>query len=176
MLMDPTMLAIAAAGLCPLCLYIIYSDVMTMRIPNTALLLMVAIFLPTGYLGLPTEIFLYRLLYTVIAFFVGYGIYEIVTRVGIPIGSGDLKMIIASVPWLPIEYFPLYAYLMIPSVIVSISAIMLVRWALRGKTEIEWIEDPEVRTRKLRVPAGTVLGLNMILFLGIILSGALERV
>ena len=52
---------VAFAAIVPLMALAAWSDLRTLKIPNKLVLLMLAVFLVTGFWGLPTETFLWRL-------------------------------------------------------------------------------------------------------------------
>ena len=71
-LLSTPALAAAFAAILPLMLFVIYSDMKTMRIPNKAVIAVFVVFLATASWGLPLDSFLWRLLAGVIAFFYGF--------------------------------------------------------------------------------------------------------
>lgn len=165
MIMSDAALGIALAGLVPLLAYIMWSDMKAMRIPNIAVLLIFLVFLATGSWGLPLETFLWRIGHTVIAFGVGWGIFQIS---GGKIGGGDLKLLIALVPFVPGSAVGIVLLMWAVITLVSLGGFFLAR-RLIGERETGYI----ALSQKAYFPAGVPIGLTMILFLGLSLAKAL---
>ncbi|MEM6971350.1 MAG: prepilin peptidase [Pseudomonadota bacterium] len=178
MILEPTALAFATAGLVPLLGYVMWSDMAGMRIPNAACLLIFLIFIPTGLMGLPLEIFGWRIGHTVIAFFLGFLLFQIS---GGQVGGGDLKLLIALTPY--VNYQTLPSVLVIVS--LAILALLPVFWLayrqLRGRTTgLEMFDQPPTAPGSILkaslpyFPAGVPIGLGFIIYLVMLLTGVLQ--
>ncbi|MEM9782388.1 MAG: prepilin peptidase [Pseudomonadota bacterium] len=179
MIMETTALALATAGLVPLLLYVMWCDMATMRIPNAASLLIFLIFVVTGLMGLPLEIYGWRLLHTVIAFFVGFGLFQIS---GGQVGGGDLKLLIALTPF--VNHGTLGQILVLWSLVtLALLPIFYVSYRiLRDReTGLEMFDQPpEAKGLLLRIglpyfPAGVPIGLTFIIYFALLLAGVLPN-
>ena len=78
----------------PICLYVAWSDLRDMRIPNKSVLALFGVFAVAGFVVLPADAYLWRLLAMVVVLFVGFG----VTSLGFA-GAGDSKFAAAMAPF-----------------------------------------------------------------------------
>ena len=78
----------------PICLYVIWSDLARMKIPNQAVLLLGAVFLVVGLVALPFEAYLWSLVAGAAIFVIGLLLYAIGG-----IGAGDIKFAAAMAPF-----------------------------------------------------------------------------
>ncbi|MEM7056283.1 MAG: prepilin peptidase [Pseudomonadota bacterium] len=89
------------ATMVPLLLYTAWSDLKTLKIPNWIPLLILVIYLITGFWGLSLEVFLWGLgagVITLVAFILLYSLLDVMGIGGI--GAGDLKLLAAVVPFM----------------------------------------------------------------------------
>jgi prepilin peptidase CpaA len=160
-------LAVAFAAITPLMLYVIYSDLKTMKIPNKAVLAVFAVFLATASWGLPFDTFLWRLLAGLIAFVIGYFVYM---ASGGNIGGGDVKLLAALVPFVPLDGVLFVLGVFALSSLALILFHQAVRIGFRKRTT-GW----KTFDQAVYVPLGVALGFTMILFLGMDLYGRLGQ-
>lgn len=78
----------------PICLYVIWSDLARMKIPNLAVIALGAVFLSVGLIALPLDAFLWRLVTAGVIFVVGLILYSIGG-----IGAGDIKFAAVMAPF-----------------------------------------------------------------------------
>lgn len=78
----------------PICLYVMYTDLSEMRIPNTMVLAMLALFIVVGPFLLPIDEYLWRFSHFAIVLVVGYLLHVIAG-----IGAGDVKFAAAMAPF-----------------------------------------------------------------------------
>ncbi|MEL6264273.1 MAG: prepilin peptidase [Pseudomonadota bacterium] len=170
MIMEPTALAIAMAGLVPLLVYVMWSDMKTMRIPNMASLLIFLVFIPTGLMGLPIEVFGWRLLHTAIAFAIAFGLFQIA---GGRVGGGDLKLVIALTPYVPGVYLGVILVTWSAVTLVSLAAFYGLRLALAGRETgyVALERTPPPGHRFPYFPAGVSIGISFILYFALALGG-----
>ncbi|MEO1721413.1 MAG: prepilin peptidase [Pseudomonadota bacterium] len=172
MIMSQPALIAATVGLTPLLLYIMYSDVKDGRIPNVACLLIVAVFIVTGSWGLPLETFLWRLGYVVIAFFIGWGLFTIGSTV---IGGGDIKVVIALVPFVPGPYVGSALVLWSACALFSVVLFLIVRQVMKRRdTPYKSLNQEDAKgvlgVRRLWLPVGFSISLAMFIYLGLVLA------
>ena len=160
MMMETTALAVATAAMGVLMLMIAWYDLKELRIPHWTILGIVAVYVVTGLWGLPTHLFAWRLLYGVIVLLVGFGLY---TVSGGNIGGGDIKMMAALTPFiggLRDLGFVLMTYALVS--IVGLIVLKIVRKFLRER-HTGW----KAFDQKRFFPAGLLLGLTIMLYLGV---------
>ncbi|MGH1466289.1 MAG: prepilin peptidase [Cognatishimia sp.] len=81
----------------PICFYVAWSDMRAMRIPNYAVMTLLAVYLVVGLIALPFDVYLWRYLHVVVALGVG-----ILLNAGGVVGAGDAKFVAAAAPFVPI--------------------------------------------------------------------------
>ncbi|MEM6676739.1 MAG: prepilin peptidase [Pseudomonadota bacterium] len=153
----------ALAGLTPLFVYIMWSDAKNMRIPNIACLMILVVFLATGSWGLPLETFLWRLGHTLIAFFIGWGIFTISSG---KVGGGDLKMIIALVPFVPGIHVGFVLILWAIWTLVAVGLFWIARYFLR-----EYDTGFASLGQKKYFPAGVTIAASFLNYLLLVFFG-----
>ena len=86
---------VAFAAMLPLMVWAARSDLKTLKIPNVTVLAVLGVYLVTGLWGLPTDIFVWRLLHGFGVLVIGFVAFS----VGF-IGGGDAKMAAALTPFI----------------------------------------------------------------------------
>lgn len=81
----------------PICIYVAYSDVKSMRIPNPSVAALFVVFALVGLIALPFEDYLWRYAHLVIALLIGMGL-----NAGGLVGAGDAKFIAAAAPFVAV--------------------------------------------------------------------------
>lgn len=79
----------------PLCLYIMYTDLSAMRIPNHAVIALFAVFVVVGFFVLPLHEYLWRYVYFLAALVAGMAL-----TAARAMGAGDAKWIAAMAPFI----------------------------------------------------------------------------
>ncbi len=139
----------------PIGLYIAFTDLKEMRIPNHAVLALALGFALFGLIGLPFADWAWRWLNLIVVLAAGIGLYAIRA-----VGAGDAKFAAAAAP-----YFAAADWL---SVVLLFSALLLASWAthrlaralLRSLTP-----DWKSWTTGKRFPMGLALGPTLIAYL-----------
>lgn len=97
----------------PICIWVAISDLRDMRIPNIAVLALVALFLGAGLMVLPLDAYGMRLLQLVVVLIAGF----IITSLGMA-GAGDSKFAAAMAPFVaPGDY--LFLLLLFSTVLIA---------------------------------------------------------
>lgn len=78
----------------PVCAWVVWSDLSVMRIPNTAVMALVGIFLAVGLAALPLADYPWRLLHLAVVLGLGF----LVNAAGL-VGAGDAKFAAAAAPF-----------------------------------------------------------------------------
>ncbi len=81
----------------PVCLWVAWSDLAHMKIPNRAVLALVTIYLLVGPVALPLEIWLWRWLNLLAVLIVGF-----ILHLTGSLGAGDAKFAAAAAPFIPL--------------------------------------------------------------------------
>lgn len=161
--METSALMAATGAMAVLMAIVAWYDLKALRIPNWSILAMVGIYVVTGLWGLPWDEFLWRLLYGVIMLFVGFGLYTISAG---NIGGGDIKMIAALTPF--IGSLRDLGFVLLSFALVSVIGLLLLRFAramIRGR-----ITGWAAFDQKRFFPAGLLLGITIMLYLGVSLA------
>ncbi len=114
----------------PICLWVAWSDLKFMKIPNRAVYALVAVFLVVGLLALPMPVYGWRLLQLVVVLVVGFGL----NMTGL-IGAGDAKFAAAAAPFV--------AYADLRAVLILFATVLLAAFA----THRAFRAVPAVRAR-----------------------------
>lgn len=165
MIMSTPALAVAFAGMLPLMLYTMWSDLKRMIIPNAVCLAVFGIFLATGSWGLDLPTFGWRILHAVIAFGVGFLVFQVS---GGNIGGGDIKLIVAFVPFIPGAGATTVIFLFSVIALATIALFLAARWVLRGR-DVGYAAF----NQKMYLPAGISLGVTVLIYMGLELARAL---
>ncbi|MDT8343448.1 MAG: prepilin peptidase [Thermohalobaculum sp.] len=164
-MMDTPALLLAFAGIVPLMAHVILSDLRTMKIPNWTVLAVFGLFLATGSWGLPFDVFLWRIAHAVVALLLGFALFSVAAG---SIGAGDLKLIAAITPFVP------GAGVMNVLLIFALSAIgLLVFHQIARRVMRHRASGWKSFGQAVYLPAGVALGLTIVVYLGLDLSGRL---
>ena len=98
----------------PVCLWVAWSDMARMKIPNRAVLTLLAIYLAAGALALPTDAFLRGLAVGGAALVIGF----VVSSLGM-VGAGDAKFAAAMAPFVAQGDWPPFLILFATVLIAS---------------------------------------------------------
>ena len=117
----------------PICIWVAWSDLREMRIPNVSVLALAGVFLAVGLIALPFEVYYMRLLQLAIVLLAGF----LLTSLGL-VGAGDSKFAAAMAPFIApgdyLMFLPLFAAVLIGSWIThrGAKAVPAVRRATPG--------------------------------------------
>jgi prepilin peptidase CpaA len=162
-MMETQALIAATAAMAVLMGLMAWYDLKSLRIPNWTVLAVIAVFLVTGFWGLPWDIVLWRLSHGVIVLVVGYGLYSLS---GGNVGAGDVKMIAALTPFIA---GPSLGFVLITYAVASFTGLILHRFAraLIRDRKTGWMAFDQRRF----FPAGLLLGATIMIYLGAELAG-----
>ncbi len=142
----------------PVCLWVIWSDLSAMRIPNTAVVTLTGIFLVVGLLALPLPEYPWRLLNLVIVLVIG-----MVANAGGLMGAGDSKFLAAAAPF--IDPDDLMLLFMIFS--VNLVACYITHRVAKHSPIRRMAPDWESWSRGNKFPMGFALGSTLVIYLGL---------
>jgi prepilin peptidase CpaA len=141
----------------PIGLYIAFTDLKAMRIPNHAVMALVAGFAVFGLIGLPLADWGWRWLHLVVVLLAG-----IVLNLARALGAGDAKFAAAAAPYIAAADWQ--------EVVLLFAALMLAAWAahrLARATLSGYAPDWQSWTSGKRFPMGLALGPTLIAYLAL---------
>lgn len=155
----------AAAGLwflpfaTPIALWVMWSDMATMRIPNRAVIALIAVFAGVGLLALPFEAWLWRWAHLGVVLALGF-----VLSAARLLGAGDAKFAAAMAPFIALPDLGVFLPLFAAILLASFAAHRLVRAipALRG------LSPGWVSWESRQFPMGLALGAGLVAYLGLV--------
>ena len=153
---------VAFAAMVPLMVWAAWSDLKTLKIPNELVVAVVGVYLVTGLWGLPTDVFLWRLLHGVIILIFGFAAFS-----GGLIGGGDAKMAAALTPFIvPTDlgqFLLLYA-------VITLVLLMVLRMVMHFNRHQEtgWLSVDQLKkpARERVFPMGLIFGVTIVTYLG----------
>ncbi|MEY8097045.1 prepilin peptidase [Falsihalocynthiibacter sp. S25ZX9] len=141
----------------PICVWVMFSDLKYMKIRNTAVLALVAIYAVIGFFALPLDVYFSGWMQGLVMLVVGF----VAASIGL-VGAGDAKVFAAISPFVARADIPKFTILLATCLLVGFVAHRLVRASpLAKKLAPEW----ESWHRKKEFPAGISLGFLLALYL-----------
>jgi prepilin peptidase CpaA len=142
----------------PIALWVMWSDMATMRIPNKAVLALMAVFALVGLVALPFDDWLWRWTHLAVVLAIGF-----VLSAGGLLGAGDAKFAAAMAPFVALGdlglFLPLFAAILLAAFVAhrGVRAVP----ALRGLTPgwVSW--------ESKQFPMGLALGAGLVAYLGL---------
>jgi prepilin peptidase CpaA len=140
----------------PLCIWVAWSDLRDMRIPNRAVLALAAVFVVVGPLTLPLSVFAWQMLHLVVVLLVGMGL----NAAGL-LGAGDAKFAAAAAPFVALGDVRFVIALFAANLLAAfITHRLAARSALR-RLAPDW----QSWTRHTEFPMGLSLGPTLAIYL-----------
>ncbi|MEH6519667.1 prepilin peptidase [Sulfitobacter sp.] len=140
----------------PICLYVIYTDVSSMKITNKANLALAGVFVVIGLIALPFDVYLWRLLSLVIVLIVGI----ILNAVGV-MGAGDSKFIAAAAPYIALGDLRLLLWLFMATLLASFVTHRTAKYTPLRKLAPSWTSWDQGK----KFPMGLALGSTLTIYL-----------
>ena len=160
-------LMLAVAGLAPLMLWTAWSDLKHLRIPNPAVLSVLALGLAVSFWDLTWDVALWRVGHAAIALFIGFVLHQL----GI-LSAGDAKMIAALTPFFgggdATSVLLTYALVSLGFLMVFV----LIRHYTRQRTT-GWA-SLDSREARVFAPFGVILAATVLIYFGALLLGRLS--
>jgi prepilin peptidase CpaA len=148
----------------PICLYIAFTDMRAMRIPNGAVLTLIAIYAMVGPLVMPLDDYLWRYLHLIVALVIG-----IALNAGGAMGAGDAKFIAAAAPMIALGDLRLVFVLFAMALLAAVATHRLAKHSRLRKLAPTW----ESWNAGAKFPMGLALGMTLAIYLGLgLLHGA----
>lgn len=146
----------------PIAIWVAWSDMATMKIPNKAVLALLVVFLVVGLIALPFPVYLWRLLHFVVVLAIGF----VMSALGL-LGAGDAKFAAAMAPFVALSDVTPFFYLFVP---IVLAAFIIHRLARRIPAIQARFPTWESWKRKKDFPLGLALGPALAFYL---LAGAI---
>lgn len=148
----------------PICLWVAWSDLRVMKIPNKAVLALVGVFLVVGLVALPMAEYPWRLLHLAVVLVIG-----IVMNAAGMIGAGDAKFTAAAAPFVALGDLQLLMVILAASLIAGFTAHRLAKYSGLRQLAPDW----ESWSRGKKFPMGLCLGATLAIYLALgVLYGA----
>lgn len=149
----------------PVCLFVAWSDMKFMRIPNNTVLLLVGVYALVGLLALPLVDYAWRWVHLIVVLLIGF----VASSAGL-VGAGDAKFAAAMAPFIA---FGDVALVMTLFAAILLGAFVTHRTARAIPAVRRALPDWESWTRKKDFPMGLALGATLIFYfvLPVILPG-----
>jgi prepilin peptidase CpaA len=158
MSLDPNQALLFFVPLLPACLFVIWSDLATMKIPNKVVLGILAIYVVVGPFVLPLEDYAWR--FTHFAVMLIAGMAFTAARV---MGAGDAKFLAAAAPFIALNDAILVGAILAPTIIVTFILHRIARATPLRTATASW----ESWDRPREFPMGVPLALTVLLYLGL---------
>lgn len=161
---------VALVAMLPLMAATAYLDLKFLKIPNWLVLAVLAVFLITGFWGLPTEIYVWRLIYAAIAIVIGFGLFAVGAM-----GAGDAKMIAALVPFIVPGDIAIVLVLYTATTIVMLAGLYGVKMISSGR-ETGWLALDQFQKPAARrmFPMGLIFATTVAIYLALYARMLLE--
>ncbi|MGF6861969.1 prepilin peptidase CpaA [Rhodobacteraceae bacterium MBR-64] len=155
--MDPIAALLLLPPVAAISLWVAWSDMKFMRIPNLSVLALIGVFLIIGPLVLPLGDWLWRWVHLIVVLVIGFGLST--ARL---IGAGDAKFSAAMAPFIALGDLQEFLFLLAATMI---GAFVTHRAARRLPAVRRAAPDWESWERKKDFPMGLALGTALILYL-----------
>ncbi|MBS0126686.1 prepilin peptidase [Thetidibacter halocola] len=140
----------------PLCLYVCWTDMATMRIRNHAVVALFIIYAVVGLIALPLDAYLWRYLHLAVVLVAG-----IALNAGGAMGAGDAKFAAAAAPFIHIGDLRLLVFLFAATLLAAFSAHRLAKHTALRRLAPDWVSWKSGQ----RFPMGLALGGTLAIYL-----------
>ncbi|OUD08871.1 hypothetical protein BVC71_09110 [Marivivens niveibacter] len=140
----------------PICIYVAYSDLRSMKIPNKAVLALIAVFAVIGLIALPLDVWAWRWVHLVALLVAGV----VANAVGL-MGAGDAKFIAAAAPFVSRQDAPMMMYILAAAILIGVGLHRVAKYTALRKLAPNW----ESWSTGKRFPMGFPLGMALIAYL-----------
>ncbi|MGR3838698.1 MAG: prepilin peptidase [Cognatishimia sp.] len=141
----------------PICFYVAYTDMKSMKITNQAVLALFGVFAFIGLIALPFEDYLWRYVHVIVALLAGMALNAVNAM-----GAGDAKFIAAAAPFVALADIPEILVLFAGVLLVAFCAHRLVKRSPLRQLAPDW----ESWHLSRDFPMGLALGPTLVAYLG----------
>lgn len=163
----PPALWLSIAAMVPLMALCAWYDLRSLRIPNWLVLAVLGVFLVTGFWGLPSDVFVWRLVQGAALLLIGFGLFS----AGF-VGGGDAKMAAALAPFVALDdmlaVLTLYAVITLLLILSLWVAMQVARHRSTGWMAVDQYALP---LRERVFPMGLIFAITIVVYL---LAGAAQ--
>ncbi|WP_370312653.1 prepilin peptidase [Sagittula sp.] len=142
----------------PVCLYIMYTDMKGMRIPNHSVLAMFFIFVVVGFIAMPFDAYLWRYVHLIVVLVAG-----IALNAGGAVGAGDAKWAAAAAPFIALGDLRFLMILFAANLLAAFVAHRIAKFTPIRRLAPNW----ESWNAGSKFPMGLALGGTMAIYLGL---------
>ncbi|PTX56903.1 prepilin peptidase CpaA [Litoreibacter ponti] len=142
----------------PIAIWVAWSDLARMKIPNKAVLALLAVFVVVGVITLPLEVYLWRFAHIAVVLALGF----VMSITGL-VGAGDAKFAAAMAPFVAVSQATNMMAIFAAAVILTFVLHRLARVSPLRRLVPEW--ESWERTRDF--PMGVPLAVSLIVYLGL---------
>jgi prepilin peptidase CpaA len=142
----------------PICIWVAWSDLRVMKIPNVAVLTLAAIFVTIGLIALPLDVYAWRLVHLVVVLVVG-----IAMNAARMVGAGDAKFAAAAAPFIAIGDLRLLCLILAATLVAGYTAHRIAKHTRLRNLAPHW----ESWYRDKKFPMGLSLGATLAIYLGL---------
>lgn len=142
----------------PICIYICYTDMKGMRIPNHAVVALFVVYLSVGLIALPLDAYMWRYLHLVVALVAG-----IALNAGGAMGAGDAKFAAAAAPFIHLADLRFLMALFAANLLAAFVAHRLAKLSPLRRLAPEWHSWESGS----KFPMGLALGGTLAIYLGL---------
>lgn len=140
----------------PICLYVCWSDMRAMRIPNYTVVALFVVYALVGLLALPTDDYLWRYVHLIVVLVAG-----IALNAGGAIGAGDAKFAAAAAPFIHLGDLRFLIALFAANLLAAFVAHRLAKYSLLKRLAPGW----KSWETGARFPMGLALGGTLAIYL-----------
>ena len=133
----------------PICLWVAWSDLRFMKIPNTAVLALTAVFVIVGLIALPLADYPWRLAHLVVVLLIG-----VVMNAASLIGAGDAKFAAAAAPFIALGDLRLLCIIVAATLVAGYAVHRIAKHTKLRELAPHW----ESWSRDKKYPMGLSLG------------------
>lgn len=142
----------------PIALYVAYSDMSRLKIPNKAVLALLAVYAVLGLITLPLPVYLWQWSHLVVMLLVG-----MLLNAGGVIGAGDAKFIAASAPMVFMGDILLILVLLTASLLAGFATHRIAKYTGGQRLVPQW----KSWNSGSKYPMGLSLGMTVLAYLGL---------
>lgn len=140
----------------PIALWVAWSDMARMKIPNKAVGALMLVFLLVGLIALPFDVWKWRLLHFVVVLLFGF----VASSLGM-LGAGDAKFAAAMAPFVALGDLSVFLYLLAPTIIAA----FLIHRTVRRMDAVRTRFPDWVSWEHKDFPMGLALGPALVFYL-----------
>jgi prepilin peptidase CpaA len=165
MLQLPDMVAymVLLVAVLPICAWVCWSDLKTMKIPNKAVVATVVVFAVVGFSVMRTEVWAWRWLHLVVVLVIGFVLNAVAG-----VGAGDAKFAAAAAPFFAYQHLPL----VLPLFAAFLLGAFFGHRILRAIPAVRNMTPDWVSWKRKDFPMGLALAGTLVAYLALMAYGA----